>query len=91
MMRLIVAGTRNFDNYELLKASVDDFIELHGDRNFKDDEAIVGGVGTLDHLYEGFSKGHASAVLAASIFHYGEYSIKQSKEYLLNKGVKIRP
>ena len=50
-----------------------------------------GGVGTLDHLYEGFSKGHASAVLAASIFHYGEYSIKQSKEYLLNRGVKIRP
>jgi cyclase len=49
-----------------------------------------GGVGTLDHLYEGFSKGHASAVLAASIFHYGEYSIKQSKEYLLNRGVKIR-
>ena len=49
-----------------------------------------GGVGTLEHLYEGFSKGHASAVLAASIFHYGEYSIKQSKEYLLNKGVKIR-
>jgi len=50
-----------------------------------------GGVGTLDHLYEGFNKGHASAVLAASIFHYGEYSIKQSKEYLLNRGVKIRP
>ena len=50
-----------------------------------------GGVGTLEHLYEGFSKGHASAVLAASIFHYGEYSIKQSKEYLLNRGVKIRP
>jgi cyclase len=50
-----------------------------------------GGVGTLDHLYEGFSKGHASAVLAASIFHYGEYSIKQAKEYLLNRGVKIRP
>ena len=49
-----------------------------------------GGVGTLEHLYEGFSKGHASAVLAASIFHYGEYSIKQSKEYLLNRGVKIR-
>ena len=49
-----------------------------------------GGVGTLEHLYEGFSKGHASAVLAASIFHYGEYSIKQSKEYLINKGVKIR-
>ena len=50
-----------------------------------------GGVGTLEHLYEGFSKGHASAVLAASIFHYGEYSIKQTKEYLLNRGVKTRP
>jgi cyclase len=50
-----------------------------------------GGVGTLEHLYEGFSKGHASAVLAASIFHFGEYSIKQTKEYLLNRGVKTRP
>ena len=50
-----------------------------------------GGVGNLEHLYEGFNKGLASAVLAASIFHYGEYSIKQAKEYLLNRGVKIRP
>ena len=49
-----------------------------------------GGVGTLDHLYEGFSKGHASAVLAASIFHYGQYTINEAKKYLLNKDIPIR-
>ena len=38
-----------------------------------------GGVGTLDHLYDGIVKGGASAVLAASIFHYGEYKIKDAK------------
>ena len=41
-----------------------------------------GGVGSLDHLAEGITKGKANAVLAASIFHYGKYSIKQAKEYL---------
>jgi cyclase len=49
-----------------------------------------GGVGTLEHLYEGFNKGLASAVLAASIFHYGEYSVNQVKKYLFDKGVSIR-
>jgi cyclase len=49
-----------------------------------------GGVGNLNHLYEGFSKGFASAVLAASIFHYGEYTILSAKEYLLKKGIPIR-
>ena len=49
-----------------------------------------GGVGNLGHLYEGFNKGLASAVLAASIFHYGEYSINDAKIYLKNKGIKIR-
>ena len=49
-----------------------------------------GGVGTLDHLYEGFSKGHASAVLAASIFHYGQYTISEAKKYLLNKNILVR-
>jgi cyclase len=49
-----------------------------------------GGVGTLDHLYEGFSKGHASAVLAASIFHYGQFSINDAKKYLFNKNIPIR-
>jgi cyclase len=49
-----------------------------------------GGVGNLDHLYEGFNKGFASAVLAASIFHYGEYSIMDAKNYLIKKGIPIR-
>ena len=49
-----------------------------------------GGVGTLDHLYDGLVKGGASAVLAASIFHYGEYQIKEAKEYLNSKNVLVR-
>ena len=49
-----------------------------------------GGVGTLDHLYDGIVKGGASAVLAASIFHYGEYKIKDAKEYLKSKNVSVR-
>ena len=49
-----------------------------------------GGVGTLDHLYDGITTGGASAVLAASIFHYGEHSIKDAKEYLNSKKVPIR-
>ena len=49
-----------------------------------------GGVGTLEHLYDGFSKGLASAVLAASIFHYGKYSINEVKKYLFDKGVPVR-
>ena len=49
-----------------------------------------GGVGSLEHLYEGIKKGGASAVLAASIFHYGEYTIKQTKEYLKSKNVSVR-
>jgi cyclase len=49
-----------------------------------------GGVGNLDHLYEGFNKGLASAVLAASIFHYGDFSIREAKNYLSEKGIPIR-
>ena len=49
-----------------------------------------GGVGNLDHLAEGVTKGKADAVLAASIFHYREYSIKEAKAYLANKGIPIR-
>ena len=49
-----------------------------------------GGVGTLDHLYDGIVKGGASAVLAASIFHYGKYSVKEAKEYLDSKGIPVR-
>ena len=49
-----------------------------------------GGVGILDHLVDGIKLGNASAVLAASIFHYGKYSIKQAKEYLDSKGIPVR-
>ncbi len=49
-----------------------------------------GGVGNLEHLYEGIVKGKADAVLAASIFHYREYTVREAKEYLKSKGVPVR-
>ena len=49
-----------------------------------------GGAGNLKHLYEALTLGKADAVLAASIFHFGEYSIRQTKEYLKKKGVLVR-
>jgi cyclase len=49
-----------------------------------------GGVGNLDHLVEGVKLGKASAVLAASIFHYGKHSIREAKEYLHSQGVLVR-
>ena len=49
-----------------------------------------GGVGKLDHLVDGIKLGNASAVLAASIFHYGKYSVKEAKEYLDSKGIPVR-
>jgi cyclase len=49
-----------------------------------------GGAGTLEHLYEALSEGKADAVLAASIFHYREYTIRQAKTYLRDKGVPVR-
>ena len=49
-----------------------------------------GGVGNLQHIYEGFTKGRADAALAASIFHFKEYTIRQAKEYLKERGVPVR-
>jgi imidazole glycerol-phosphate synthase subunit HisF len=49
-----------------------------------------GGVGTLDHLVEGVRDGHASAVLAASIFHFGEHSVREAKEYMARAGLPMR-
>ena len=49
-----------------------------------------GGVGNLDHLFDGIKLGNASAVLAASIFHYGKHSVKEAKEYLASKGIPVR-
>ena len=50
-----------------------------------------GGVGELQHLVDGVKHGHASAVLAASIFHFGEYTIKQAKQFMRNAGIEVRP
>ena len=50
-----------------------------------------GGVGSLDHLVEGIRDGQASAVLAASIFHFGEHTIAETKVYLAAQGVQVRP
>jgi cyclase len=49
-----------------------------------------GGVGRLEHIYEGLTQGKASAALAASIFHYGEYSIPECKNYLHSRGIPVR-
>jgi len=49
-----------------------------------------GGVGNLEHLVEGIRDGHATAVLAASIFHFGEYSVRQAKEYMARAGLPVR-
>jgi cyclase len=49
-----------------------------------------GGVGTLDHLVEGIRDGHATAVLAASIFHFGEHSVREAKQYMAKAGLPMR-
>ena len=50
-----------------------------------------GGVGNLDHLAEGITEGHADAVLAASIFHFGEHTVHEAKEHLARRGITVRP
>jgi cyclase len=49
-----------------------------------------GGVGTLDHLVEGVTEGHASAVLAASIFHFGDFTIREAKQHMAAAGIPVR-
>ena len=49
-----------------------------------------GGVGTLQHLVDGIVEGHADAVLAASIFHFGEFTVGEAKAYLAAHGVEVR-
>ena len=51
---------------------------------------ISGGVGELDHLVDGIRNGKANAVLAASIFHFGEFTILQAKEYLKQHNIPVR-
>ena len=50
-----------------------------------------GGAGTLDHMVDVLDRGKADAVLAASIFHFGEYTVGECKAYLAGKGVPVRP
>jgi cyclase len=49
-----------------------------------------GGVGTLNHMVEGIRDGHATAVLAASIFHFGEHSVREAKSYMAKAGLPMR-
>jgi cyclase len=49
-----------------------------------------GGVGNLDHLNDGVLKGKADAVLAASIFHFGEFTVQQVKEHMAQAGIEVR-
>jgi len=49
-----------------------------------------GGVGNLDHLADGVTLGKADAVLAASIFHFAEYTIRQAKEHMADRGIEVR-
>ena len=49
-----------------------------------------GGAGTLEHFYEVLTAGRADAVLAASVFHYGQFTVREVKEYLRLRGVEVR-
>ena len=84
---------------EILLTSMDRDGTRHGfdlelTRSFSDALEIPviasGGVGNLDHLVEGVTVGRADAVLAASIFHYGEYTVRQAKEYMASRGIEVR-
>jgi cyclase len=75
-------GTKSGYDCELLRA-VGDAVDV----------PIIasGGVGTLDHMVEGVTEGGASAVLAASIFHFGQHTVHEAKAHLAAHGVPIRP
>lgn len=74
-------GTRNGFDLALTRA-VSDAVDIP--------VIASGGVGNLDHLAEGVLLGHADAVLAASIFHYGEWTVRQAKEHLRARGIEVR-
>lgn len=74
-------GTRDGYNLELTRA-ISDAVRIP--------VIASGGVGTLDHLVDGVKEGHASAVLAASIFHFGDYTIEDAKHYMHRAGIPVR-
>jgi cyclase len=49
-----------------------------------------GGVGRLEHLADGVLEGHADAVLAASVFHFGDFTVRQAKEHMRSRGIEVR-
>jgi cyclase len=75
-------GTKDGYDIELLRA-INDRVRIP--------VIASGGAGTLDHLREGLEEGRASAVLAASIFHFGEYTVGEAKQYLRDQGLPVRP
>ncbi|MBX9916199.1 MAG: imidazole glycerol phosphate synthase subunit HisF [Nitrosomonas sp.] len=74
-------GTRNGFDLALTRA-ISDAIDIP--------VIASGGVGNLDHLVDGILQGHADAVLAASIFHYGEFTVQQAKQYMAQHGIEVR-
>jgi cyclase len=74
-------GTKSGFNLELTRA-VSDAVSVP--------VIASGGVGNLEHLADGVLLGHADAVLAASIFHYGEYTVGQAKAYMASRGIPVR-
>ena len=74
-------GTRKGFDIELTRA-FSDMLEIP--------VIASGGVGNLEHLADGVLQGRADAVLAASIFHYGEYTVRQAKEHMAGKGIEVR-
>ena len=74
-------GTKSGFDLDLL-SKVSEFLEIP--------VIASGGVGKLEHFYQGIKKGHANAVLAASVFHFNEISIKEVKEYLIEKKIEVR-
>jgi cyclase len=74
-------GTK--EGYDLaLTAAIADAVEIP--------VIASGGAGTLEHLYEGFTQGKADAVLAASIFHYRQHTVREAKDYLRSRGIPVR-
>ncbi len=74
-------GTRNGFDLALTRA-ISDVVDIP--------VIASGGVGSLEHLAQGIREGRADAVLAASIFHYGEYTVRQAKEYMARHGIEVR-
>ena len=74
-------GTRNGFDIALTRA-ISDAIDIP--------VIASGGVGNLNHLIDGILRGHADAVLAASIFHYGEYTVQHAKQYMAKHGIEVR-